>query len=938
MERCETHAEQRALADLDQAVAAYREVQAADSQLVRVAALANLGKALLARFNRTGVTGDLDEAVAVSRQALAAAPDGHPVQKIIQWQLGAALQTRFDRYRVPDDFDELVETCRWAIASTPSDDAGQAHFALTLGAVLLARYEHLGAESDLDEAIASTVYAISRAAPDHPQWAAAQANFGVMLRIRSQRKGKGLPEDIDSAVNILREIVDRTSDGHSSLPGYLMNLGTALRVRFTQTKSPADLDDAADAYRRAIQAMADDEPDQAGLRSGLANVLTDRFQEFGARDDLDEAVRLHRHALAATPDDHPGRAGMLINLAGALRSHSEDTGIVTDADHVLRVLAEAVRAEASPVLLRMAAAEMSAGLALRGAAAPAKVKPLLETAIRLLPELVPRRLRRSDQQYLLARVAGFADRSAAVLLSDTTMTDTRRAEQALALVEAGRAVLLGQIMETRADLDDLRAAHPQLAARFVDLRDRVDRHTNRTVHTDPEAGQLKHLTELYMGLSTAAGGSDATSRSDPPEQIQLADELAATLRHIRELDGFATFGLPPTTRELLAGAVHGPVVTFTVTNSRCDALILTHDRVTSLRLPGLTARSLDERVTAFHDALVGAAGVDRVGLAAGRDLAPTHHGPDAQLVLTSVLEWLWDTVVGPVLDHLGLHDTPRGHPTTWPRLWWVPGGRLGLLPLHAAGHHRDPDTPRRRTALDRVVSSYTPSVRALRRARRSGVARNRPTRSLIIGMPTTPGLPGDGYLRHVRAEVELLGTLLPGPLTLVSAPDAPTGDAEPPTTRRVLDELPSHEIAHFACHGVQDADPAASRLLLHDHLETPLTVAHLSPVDLDGAQLAYLSACNTALNFDNLLVDEAITLASACQLAGFPHVIGTLWALDDEFAVEVARRFYGALRDAGTGHLDVSRAAYALHETVRSQRDRFPGTPSLWATHLHSGA
>jgi hypothetical protein len=35
--------------------------------------------------------------------------------------------------------------------------------------------------------------------------------------------------------------------------------------------------------------------------------------------------------------------------------------------------------------------------------------------------------------------------------------------------------------------------------------------------------------------------------------------------------------------------------------------------------------------------------------------------------------------------------------------WWVPGGLLGLLPLHAAGYHTDPAAaPGRLTVMDRA--------------------------------------------------------------------------------------------------------------------------------------------------------------------------------------------------------------------------------------------
>ena len=84
------------------------------------------------------------------------------------------------------------------------------------------------------------------------------------------------------------------------------------------------------------------------------------------------------------------------------------------------------------------------------------------------------------------------------------------------------------------------------------------------------------------------------------------------------------------------------------------------------------------------------------------------------------------------------------------------------------------------------------------------------------------------------------------------------------------------------------------------------------------------------------LLDEAIHLTSAFQLAGFPLVIGTLWPINDAIAVHVADSFYTAL--CGTdGALDTSRAAYALHHSIRAARDSLPAVPSLWAAYLHAG-
>ncbi|MEV3962117.1 CHAT domain-containing protein [Nocardia sp. NPDC050193] len=249
----------------------------------------------------------------------------------------------------------------------------------------------------------------------------------------------------------------------------------------------------------------------------------------------------------------------------------------------------------------------------------------------------------------------------------------------------------------------------------------------------------------------------------------------------------------------------------------------------------------------------------------------------AQRQLSATLEWLWDTATGPVLDALGFHR-PIAPDRPGPRVWWVPGG----------------------------------------------------------------------LLHYVLDEAHLVATHLPGAAVLtepddvhdLGAPANPWAEHTLPTTATVLDLLPESVMVHFACHGATDPDdPSRSRLLLHDHATTPLTVAALAPIHLDRARLAYLSACDTAISTDTQLVDESIHLASAFQLAGYSHVIGTLWTIDDDIAISIADAFYTALRTApDTPVIDIGRAPHALHQAVRAARDTFPATSSLWAAHLHAGA
>jgi hypothetical protein len=109
-------------------------------------------------------------------------------------------------------------------------------------------------------------------------------------------------------------------------------------------------------------------------------------------------------------------------------------------------------------------------------------------------------------------------------------------------------------------------------------------------------------------------------------------------------------------------------------------------------------------------------------------------------------------------------------------------------------------------------------------------------------------------------------------------------------------------------------------LLLEDWETNPLTVGDLRDhwLQENPPFLGYLSACSTGANEAERLVDEGIHLVSAFQLAGFRHVVGTLWEVSDKHCVDVARVLYETMRDEGMTDVAVCRG---LHHAVRAARD-----------------
>ncbi|MDQ0958640.1 hypothetical protein QFZ66_002518 [Streptomyces sp. B4I13] len=868
----------------------------------RARLLGNLGMLLRERFERTGEPGYLHEAVAVGRSALEAGPEDALFRAAALTNLGSSLRNQFGITGRQQLLDEAVLLLREALSLIPREDYGRAACLSNLGAALCDRFVRTGAQGDLHEAIEHLREAVRSVTP--PSGAGSQAsvfwsNLSGALRRRFERFGD--PADLDEAIETGRQAVGLTPDGYTNRAMHLSALAAALGDRAdTPTSRPSDLEELVGICRQALHAAPPGHPLHVLCLSNLSDSLRLQYQGTGGESgSLDEAVETARAAVRAGTETDPYRIVHQYNLGRALRIRVQESADPADSDAATEAFAAAASNTVGAPAWRINAAGAAAKLAQdRGDTCYAA--ELLESAVRLLPDTVPRRLTRVDQQHALRSLTGLAGDAAALAL---TAHGQAGAARALGLLEQGRTVLLSQTLDTRSDLTDLQRRHPALAARYAELRD-----------------------QLYASGPPAHFGSTAPATHSPThiplDRHGLSVQFAQTVGEIRGLHGFHTFHLPPETEQLVQEAYHGPIAVLNVSPHRSDAILVQEQGITSIELPLLNVEKASEKLFQFHKSLA--------------DVHDPDLGQDeqnrAQDALHDVLEWLWEAAAAPVLERLEIRGSSSDG-AALPRIWWVLAGPLGLLPIHAAGRHRQRTG---HTVMDRVISSYTPTIRALSHARRATPPTAPHGKALIVAMASTPGA---HPLPYVRSEVENLKRRLPQHVVLTDDPGTGaehTHDAVA-TAANVFSHLADCSIAHFACHAVSDAaDPSRSGLLLHGHGTTPMSVSDLASASLVHARLAYLSACRTALTADLRLVDEAIHLTSAFQLAGFRHVIGTLWEVNDRLAARVSDRFYASLLDL-TDRIEDDKVATALHRTMRAQRDRYVDTPSLWAAHVHVG-
>jgi CHAT domain-containing protein len=152
----------------------------------------------------------------------------------------------------------------------------------------------------------------------------------------------------------------------------------------------------------------------------------------------------------------------------------------------------------------------------------------------------------------------------------------------------------------------------------------------------------------------------------------------------------------------------------------------------------------------------------------------------------------------------------------------------------------------------------------------------------------------------------------------------------------LLPRLQQYSWVHFACHGhLSPKEPFLSSFQLHDNER--LTLADLMKARFPNAELAFLSACNSAAIDVNNTPDEVIHLAAALQFCGFRSVVGTLWAMVDMDGPDVAEDFYRYMfREQGSA-VDFRDSAMALNHATREMRKRCVPI-DRWINFVHIGA
>ncbi|KAF5021905.1 hypothetical protein F66182_6053 [Fusarium sp. NRRL 66182] len=823
------------------------------------------------------VTNDLDGALDSLQQVLDIADEEDAL-----WQSALHLVGPLycDRYRLSGDIGDLrmgLIALEESVRTSTNDTALLSARLRHLGAARMDNFALFNRMADLDLSKTHFQEAIDNITHDCASKAGCLLDLAAVYQADYNKTRRR--ENLDTSL----ELYDRAHEvlkslhGHPQLQEYLSRAfsgrGLSYLERYKDTKIPLHLDKCIQDMKESLMRLS---TNISARTIQLINIADAHIAGYVATQDtahlaaasqrLQEAV----DGMKSAPLDNVStRVSMLHTIGSCYRAKYGASKLVPDLEAAISFLDEAF--ELSPLDTTGDLARLI--LIAQGLVSALTVKKdwdraylVVSRAVPLIAATTPRFLDISESQFLLSKYSNLASMSAAL-----AMSAGREPMEAIQILEAGRGVSMLALNELRSDLSTLRSMDDDQRERLLALR------------TELEGSAYNPVRD--KGENTQRAGEALRKAA---QHVRAGRELTKLVRDQHSRTHQMAFTDKIKSVHLAQASLGGAIIVVNV-SYRCDAFLIRGPLTQSLSLPELSRETIQDRVR------------------------------EGNFTSEQVLEWLWDTIASPVLEALG-HAGPPQQGAPWPRIWWIPTGPLSKFPLHAAGRHLEEKCFN--STIDRVISSYSVSIRGLeesisrsdRSARNKTKKENQAQQALVIAMDHTPNM--SKPLHFACAEAEVVTKACERMSVKAIRRDRCTKEM-------VLSHIQDSDIFHFAGHGCTDStDPSRSHLRLQDWESNPLTVGDLITINLRERTpfLAYLGACGTGEIQDAKHLDESVHLISACQLAGFLHVIGTLCEVNDKTCVDIARITYQVIREKGLTGDSVSEG---LHHAVRKLRDNW---------------
>ncbi|CAE6479294.1 unnamed protein product [Rhizoctonia solani] len=278
--------------------------------------LSRIGAAYWERFNRVGDENDLNNAIEYYNQALPQAPEDHLMRGMNLTDIGVLYLGRYEHAGNLNNLTTALNLLHQALLIAPEDPA----VLHALGMGYQQKFEVVGGLDDIDKAI-SYLGRVLSLSPRRSLMIAALNNLGDSHRRRYQRLND--PEDIEKATqyHTLSLVHIEASNDLKSAPQSLNNLGLVHLIKFGIQREYSDIEKAIQYLSRAV--LSDTTRNTAPrsiwlMNLGIARMI--RYSQLQEDDDMNEGIRAYNEALTCTPPESPVRPMVLANLGLTLWS------------------------------------------------------------------------------------------------------------------------------------------------------------------------------------------------------------------------------------------------------------------------------------------------------------------------------------------------------------------------------------------------------------------------------------------------------------------------------------------------------------------------------------------------------------------------------------------------------------------------------------------
>jgi tetratricopeptide (TPR) repeat protein len=653
------------------------------------------------RFDRSGNPEDLERAISILLQLLARRPSPHPERYNTLINLGSSLRTLFMQTGQKKHLNDAETFLREAIELLPEHseekDDSRATALNNLSTVLLAKYEEGGNRQDLREAIRFQMEALKLGSSSEESYLARLNNlvaaqfsayeipsdaFQALLSpykpgsstedlITEHTSDKGreaqdeIEVDLDVTIGLCEELLDNAISTNPHYPAFLSNFGEILRLRFQSDmrfedkrgNAKADLERGIQLLEYSITIFEQRYPQSPQFSSTCLNLGIAFFQKASISSDV-AAASQYRDAGAAS-----FKKGATNAYAPTSTKFMVAKTWATQAEHYRHPTA--LEAFGYSISLLPLLAALNADLELR-------------------------------QQRLMGGTRGASNENlrtdGLAICAAGCAIRAGKLEDAIELLEEGRAVFWTQAMQVRSPMHDLQAEYPDMAEKL------------RQLGRGLEAGSFSSGSRVGGAVITGPGvGGEKKllmAHVEATHLRRLNVEWEETLSAVRKFPKFEDFLRPRRFSVLQSacserGHVEGvdagvgkTIIILCATPKNTDALILTTKGVKHLPLSGLSFEQMLVLVNLVHRGSIAGYSrystpqIEEVLSARLQEVAYTLPGfeqlfsseravkelsasadktPSTSAILSFVLKMVWLNVVEPIVKFLDLKVSGGPH-------------------------------------------------------------------------------------------------------------------------------------------------------------------------------------------------------------------------------------------------------------------------------------